>query len=103
MLRTTPRNQQAIEKIHAAIESAWRNIDAPEPVPTVAMVKAAVEEANADQQDDSGERSVTWKIGPFEHTITWILKQGSVLEIGAQTVKAGAVRILRKQKILLAS
>ena len=100
MLRISERNERAISRIHAIIDGSLAEAS-PSDVPNAALVKAAVKEANSQFDATTGEQAVSWKAGAWEYTVTWVFKQDSIMEIIVQTVKAGAVRIHRKQKILV--
>lgn len=99
MLTLEERNRPAIAKICEVIDDAYTNVDGS--MPSREMVKEAITEANDDTGNFSGERSIAWKSGSSEHTVTWILHQGRIVEVILQSVKNGAVRILRKRKLLV--
>lgn len=97
MLTLTERNTPALDKIRAIVDESYDDDDST--VPTADMVKDAIDEAHSDTGNFTGERSISWKAGVYEHTVTSILANGRIVEIIVQSVKGGGVRILRKRKI----
>lgn len=102
MLTLEERNAPALDAITSIIDKLYHEDEEHgHCIPTLEMIKQALQRVFSVNSKRCGEQWVSWKKGPLQRTVSWVIQDGRIIQIFMQTVENGAVTTCVKEKLTM--